>query len=182
MNSVRQVVICSIFSIAGLMVLPGCKHAAVVEKTGSKPVTATVLDEQPANADIKPKADSALQKVPLTLVIENLASATGEVIIGVYGAQNKFPDPKGQLKEYRFKPHGKTLTAKITGLKFGTYALALYQDVNGNGKIDKNLIGIPKEGYAFSNNFKPTIKAPVFNDCSFDYNASANSITMTIIQ
>ena len=35
-------------------------------------------------------------------------------------------------------------------LAFGTYALALFHDVNDNGKLDKNALGIPVEPYAFS--------------------------------
>ena len=60
--------------------------------------------------------------------------------------------------------------------------MAIYQDVDGDGKITKNLIGIPKEPYAFSNNYKPTIKAPSFNDCKFTYSAKSNTVNMKLIQ
>jgi len=129
-----------------------------------------------------PVADTAAKVIPLTLVINKLTSDTAPVIIGVYGTANKFPDPKDQLKEYKFKAHGKTLVAKINDLKLGTYALAIYQDVNSNGKIDKNLIGIPTEVYAFSNNYKPTVKAPSFDNCRFDYTAKNDTVTMNMIK
>jgi uncharacterized protein (DUF2141 family) len=118
----------------------------------------------------------------LTIIVTNLASATGPVIVGVYGTKNKFPDPKDQLKVYTFTPHDTQLTAQITDLPVGTYALAIYQDVNSNGKIDKNLIGIPTEPYAFSKNYKPTIKAPGFKDCCFDYLAQNDTVTMKMIR
>ena len=129
-----------------------------------------------------PSVDTTPQKAPLTLIVNNLRSTTAPVTIGVYGTDNKFPDPKDQLKEYKFTPNGKQLTAKITNLKFGTYALAIYQDVNNNGKIDKTIIGIPTEPYAFSNNYKPTVKAPSFDDCKFEYNAKNNSVTMALLK
>lgn len=119
---------------------------------------------------------------PLTLVIKNLESEDAPIVVGLYGVENKFPDPKDQLKEYRFKPHGKEHTAQIRDLKFGTYALAIYQDVNSNGKIDKNIIGIPTEPYAFSNNYKPTVKAPAFKNCKFDYDSVSNTVTMKMIK
>lgn len=128
----------------------------------------------------KPKT-IATQK-PLTLIIANLKSTTAPVIVSVYGTTSKFPDPHGQLKEYKFKPHGNVLTAKITNLKFGTYAIATYQDENSSGDIDKNFIGMPTEGYAFSKNFKPTVKAPNFDQCRFDYNTTANTLTINMIQ
>ena len=65
---------------------------------------------------------------------------------------------------------------------FGTYALAIYQDVNGNSKIDKNFVGIPTEPYAFSDNYIPRIKAPNFDDCKFEYDAANNTVTMTMIK
>ena len=131
-------------------------------------------------AAAKPKT-IATQK-PLTLIIGNLKSISAPVIVSVYGTTSKFPDPHGQLKEYKFKPHGNVLTAKITNLKFGTYAIATYQDENSSGEIDKNFIGMPTEGYAFSKNFKPTVKAPNFDQCRFDYNKTANTLTINMIQ
>jgi len=53
-------------------------------------------------------------------------------------------------------------------LKAGTYAFSAFIDLNGNGKLDKNLFGMPKEPFCFSNNFKPKFSAPNFEDCSFE--------------
>ncbi len=128
------------------------------------------------------KAKTIATQKPLTLIIGNLKSTSAPVIVSVYGTTSKFPDPHGQLKEYKFKPHGNVLTAKITNLKFGTYAIATYQDENSSGEIDKNFIGMPTEGYAFSKNFKPTVKAPNFDQCRFDYNKTANTLTINMIQ
>lgn len=142
----------------------------------------TSIAEVETESIAKEKATPEIIAPPLTLIIKNLESITAPVVVGVYGTMNKFPDPKDQMKVYKFKPHGKELTAKIKNLKYGEYALAIYQDVNSSGKIDKNFIGIPTEGYAFSNNYKPTVKAPNFDDCKFDYSAKSNTVTMTMIQ
>ena len=164
--------------------LSHCKSSTAPPET-----TATVAADTATNAiaddsekTTAPLADTGNVQAPLTLIVTNLASDTAPVIVGVYGEKNKFPDPKDQLKVYKFKPHGKKLTARITNLKFDTYALAIYQDVNSNGKIDKNLIGIPTEPYAFSNNYKPTIKAPAFNNCKFQDHSTGNTVTMNMIR
>lgn len=86
------------------------------------------------------------------------------------------------MKEYHFKPNADTLTALIDDQKFGTYALAIYQDTKGNGKIAKNMIGIPTDPYAFSKNYRPRTKAPNFDDCKFNYDADNNCVTMTMIK
>jgi uncharacterized protein (DUF2141 family) len=138
-----------------------------------------------ANAeDNKNESDTTKRSVqiPLTLVIKNLESTSAPVVVGLYNPKSKFPDPKGQLKEYHFKPHGNELRATITDQKFGDYAMAIYQDVNSNGKIDKNLVGIPTEPYAFSDNYVPKVKAPSFDNCKFSYNAKNNTVTMTMLK
>lgn len=150
--------------------------------------TIVVEENIPANPEevmdtaVAPKVKPVATQKPLTLIIRNLKSASAPVIVSVYGTNSKFPDPHGQLKEYKFKPHSNVLTAKITNLKFGTYAIATYQDENSSGEIDKNFIGMPTEGYAFSKNFKPTVKAPNFDQCRFDYNTTANTLTINMIQ
>ena len=51
----------------------------------------------------------------------------------------------------------------------GTYAIIAFQDENNNGKLDKNLFGIPKERYGFSNNeFGPHGSKPEFKIAAFD--------------
>lgn len=55
----------------------------------------------------------------------------------------------------------------------GTYAIALFHDAKLTGKMEKNLIGIPQEGYGFSNDAKPhALSAPTFQECAFQHNAS----------
>ncbi|KRO33920.1 MAG: hypothetical protein ABS21_00690 [SAR86 cluster bacterium BACL1 MAG-121105-bin34] len=49
----------------------------------------------------------------------------------------------------------------------GSYAIALFIDLNGNKKIDKNFLGIPKEQYGFSNNAMGTLSAPTFEQAQF---------------
>jgi uncharacterized protein (DUF2141 family) len=49
----------------------------------------------------------------------------------------------------------------------GEYAIAVFVDVNGNGKMDKNFLGIPKEQYGFSNNVMGKMAAPSFEMAKF---------------
>ena len=69
---------------------------------------------------------------------------------------------------------------KKTQLEFnnvpsGTYAIFLFHDTNGNNKMDKNFMGIPKEGYGASQNRLPFASAPSFNENRFTI--SNNTIT-----
>lgn len=49
----------------------------------------------------------------------------------------------------------------------GTYALFVLHDANNNNKMDKNFVGIPKEGYGASRNKLPFAAAPTFEDNKF---------------
>jgi len=141
-----------------------------------------IVVEEKVNDTVVIKKEKVIAKrKPLTLIIKNLRSSTAPVIVSIYGTENEFPEPTGQLKEYKFKAKGNILTAKITDVPFGTYAIALYQDENSNGKIDKNFIGYPTEGFAFSNNFKPTVKAPSFKNCAFSYSKEASTISIKML-
>jgi len=52
-------------------------------------------------------------------------------------------------------------------LPHGEYAITLYVDSNGNKKIDKNFLGIPKEQYGFSNNVMGKMSPPTFDQAKF---------------
>jgi len=62
----------------------------------------------------------------------------------------------------------------------GTYALAVVHDENMNGKLDTNWLGIPKEGYGFSNDVKALLGAPSFSAASFQYDGKTLDLTISL--
>ena len=118
----------------------------------------------------------------LNIEIENLASVNAPVYVSIYGTVNKFLSLKDQLKVFRFIPTGTRLTEQLSGIPHGTYAIATFQDLNGDGKIATNIFGIPTDPYGFSNNFKPKIKAPSFDDCSFEYDDHNDTVSIKMIR
>lgn len=124
-------------------------------------------------------ANVKLQHVALHVTINNLKSETAPVVVAIY--KTHFPYIKGKIKEYKFIPKGKVLHAIIKDLKYGTYAISIYQDTNLSGKFDKNILGLPKEPYAFSNNFVPKIKVPTFDECKFVYDFSSHVVITDLI-
>jgi uncharacterized protein (DUF2141 family) len=62
----------------------------------------------------------------------------------------------------------------------GTYAMAVIHDENMNGKLDTNWLGIPAEGYGFSNDAQGLLGAPPFSKASFPYNGQNIELTMTL--
>jgi uncharacterized protein (DUF2141 family) len=62
----------------------------------------------------------------------------------------------------------------------GTYALAVIHDENRDGELATNLMGMPKEGYGFSNDAKGTLAAPSFEAASFSYNGQSLNMTIAL--
>jgi uncharacterized protein (DUF2141 family) len=62
----------------------------------------------------------------------------------------------------------------------GTYAMVVIHDENMNGKLDTNALGIPKEGYGFSNDAKKFLGTPSFSDASFTYDGQNIDMTMSL--
>lgn len=106
------------------------------------------------------------ESITLNVEIDNVKVAKGKLLIAIYKPSEKFGGGAAAITnmlEVR-STGGQTASFDIEP---GQYALALYHDVNSNGVLDKNFMGIPKEPYGFSRNFRPKFSAPSFKDCSF---------------
>lgn len=58
----------------------------------------------------------------------------------------------------------------------GRYAVTVYNDKNDNGRFDKNWIGMPREPWGVSNNIRPTLRAPRFDEAVIELGPGAHSI------
>ena len=68
----------------------------------------------------------------------------------------------------------------FTNLPYGWYGIFLYHDENGNGKMDKNMMGIPKEAYGFSNNAKGFLGKPDYKDVKFELTSAEKQIVIKL--
>ena len=62
----------------------------------------------------------------------------------------------------------------------GTYALADVHDDNMNGRLDTTWVGIPTEGYGFSNGVKALVGARSFSSASFPYDGRILDPTISL--
>ncbi len=113
----------------------------------------------------------------LVLEVDNINSAVGYIWIGIYDSeQNYLIKEKGIIEGYQVSRTGK-MTLDIHSLPFGSYAIALFHDENGNGKMDRNFIGIPSEPYAFSKKEKSKWRIPRFKEIQFDFSQSGQKLS-----
>lgn len=93
--------------------------------------------------------------------IKNRPHKEGNILIFLYDNSSNYMNPeKGQI--VTLKSEGETIEYTFTDLKEGEYAVILHHDADADGKM-KSILGIPREGFGFSNNIRPTVKAPSFN-------------------
>ena len=60
-----------------------------------------------------------------------------------------------------------TMRFQANGLQRGEYAVRVLHDKNGNGELDTNLVGMPREPWAMSNNAKGNFGPPSWTDVKF---------------
>ncbi|MGV8995128.1 MAG: DUF2141 domain-containing protein [Flavobacterium sp.] len=102
----------------------------------------------------------------VTVDVPNIKGDKGTIQIAVFNKSESFPKVGGEYKLVQFKISDGKSKFTIKDLPDGEYAIAIHHDENSDGKMNTNMIGIPKEGYAFSKNFKPKFSAPKFSDCA----------------
>lgn len=116
-----------------------------------------------------------------TLVISNLDKTKGALYIAWYNKADDFRKADKAVYSKIVPVEDKDAVAvKFEGIANGTYAVAIFFDKNGNGKIDTNMFGIPKEKYGFSNNVYPMMRAATFNESAFVVNSSDASQTIRL--
>lgn len=103
----------------------------------------------------------------LTVTVTNIPGAKGNLLIGLYDSEATFTDDPLAISPKIPVTSSDDVNTTIEGLKPGTYAIAVIQDLNGNGELDRNFLGMPKEPLAFSVISEIPKGKPDFKACSF---------------
>jgi uncharacterized protein (DUF2141 family) len=119
------------------------------------------------------------QSYELKVEVRGIPSGKGKVLVGVYNKAEGFRDKSFAVASAEASARQGILVLSIANLKPGTYALAVFHDENGNGKLDTNFLGIPTESYGFSNDARGSFGPPDFSDCSFSLQGS-KSVQLTL--
>lgn len=103
----------------------------------------------------------AQNNLNLEIEINGLKNNSGRIMLQLLDENNKIISQKmGMITNRSSK-------IIICNLKPGTYAIKYYHDENLDGHLDSNFIGVPSEGYGYSNNVKGKFGEPPFKDILF---------------
>ena len=119
----------------------------------------------PAQAETAPA--TAPHGVTITVSVTGLRSAKGRVMACLMARGDAFPEcQKDPQARPATVPAGSTVQLLFADVPPGRYAISLFHDENGNGRLDKQLI-LPREGYGFSRDAPVRFGPPSFASAAF---------------
>jgi uncharacterized protein (DUF2141 family) len=107
----------------------------------------------------------------LSYIVINLSgmkNTNGKINVALYNSEQTFNDPNQVFRKAFLSATGSAMTINIDSLPAGQYAFGIFHDENDNASIDSNFLGVPQEGFAFSNNAYGSFGPPTWADAKFD--------------
>src|SRR5262245_29190892 len=133
---------------------------------------------------VAPLSAQSAKTGTLTVIVRGAKNPKGNLGLGVFKDVVGFPEDHTKMvarQRIDIDPQSLSGQAVFRDLVYGVYAVSVLHDENSNGKLDKNLIGVPKEGYGISNNPKPMMRAPRFEEAKLVLNSSEQSIEIHLV-
>ncbi len=118
----------------------------------------------------------------LQVKVEYLQNANAPIRLALYDHEQNFLQEGKSVKGVvlQVAAPSKSTIHRETKLPFGSYALAVYQDLNGDGQLNKNKLGIPTEPYGFSNNVKSKWRSPKFAEAAFAFQRDEQQVNIVL--
>ncbi|MBF6568595.1 MAG: DUF2141 domain-containing protein [Candidatus Binataceae bacterium] len=116
----------------------------------------------------------------LQIVVAGLRNNSGKVVCTLWHSAQGFPRDDTNAQTTSVPIENRSATCSFPALPAGAYAAVAYHDENNNGKFDTNWMGLPLEGYGFSNNVSISWRPPNFKEAGFHYDGAKQQITIRI--
>tara|TARA_R110000850_G_scaffold277086_1_gene422508 strand:+ start:255907 stop:256335 length:429 start_codon:yes stop_codon:yes gene_type:complete len=121
-----------------------------------------------------------MQSQQLEVRVTGIEPDKGVIRVCLFDKEEHFFNKAGECKVKPAPTDGHTISVRFENdFNKVKYAIAVYQDINNNGKLDRNWMGIPTEPYGFSNNPSTFFGPPSFHKAAFEI-AGKTSITIKL--
>ena len=117
----------------------------------------------------------------LVVHIDGFRNQKGDAGLSVFNSADGWPEDNTKAFAHGPHPFSGTATAITLQVPPGRYALVALHDENSNHKLDKNMFGIPKEGFGFSNNPHVMLSAPSFDTAAIPVACPTTETTIHLI-
>lgn len=146
---------------------------AVLGATSARPAAA---------ADVDPACTGAADEVRLQLRVQGLRSSKGNITVTVYPDDaDRFLAKGGKLLRVRLPAAAPVTRGCVRVPAAGHYEISVYHDENDDRHFGRSLLGLPAEGYGFSNNPKSLIGLPSFEAVRFPAAAGDNPLAIDLV-
>ena len=154
------------------------RHApSTSTRTHSRLLLSALLSPLIAAAFSLPMTASAAE---LLVRITGLSEPLGQVGCSLFAGQAGFPMDNAGARQLWQAADAKGVTCRYSDVPEGTYAVSIGHDLNGNKRVDTNFIGLPTEQWGVSNNVRPNLRAPRFDEAMFKVAADAKEVVIDI--
>ena len=134
-----------------------------------------------ASGDKSTGAPGKVDAGQLSVALRSVRNSKGKVGCVLFRGPKGFPmKPKKALRRTWCSIKDHEATCRFPAVPQGKYAAVCIHDENGNGKLDTNWIGYPKEGTVASNHAKGRLGPPSFEDASFTLGARPKTLRLKI--
>ncbi len=132
-------------------------------------------------APAPPVRPAAAGTATLVVDVEGLKDDAGQVHAALHATADGYPTrPETALRQADVPILAGRARVVFEGLAPGGYAVAVYHDENGNGRLDSGFLGIPTEGLGASNDAKGFMGPPSFEKARVELKPGENRIVVHV--
>lgn len=128
-----------------------------------------------------PAQATSTELCKLLVHIDGFRNQKGDAGVTVFTSRDGWPENNNKAFIHGGHPFSGDKTTVELQLPPGRYAIAVLHDENSNHRLDRNMIGFPKEGFGFSNNPKVGLSAPSFDTASMEVTCPVTQATIHLI-
>ena len=103
----------------------------------------------------------------LTITIENIEQNQGRIMLQILSGAAEFEGRAEPVAKMILRARTGRMRISTSNLPEGHYAVRVMHDINNNDELDSNIVGLPIEPYAFSNNAVGNFGPPQWKDAKF---------------
>ena len=107
----------------------------------------------------------------LTVNFQSVRNTGGQLYYSLYNTEDSYNKEQNEALSGQIAAQEGTDTLVLHHLKPGFYALTAFHDENGNGKLDTNFLGQPKEQFGISNITRTLWSKPKWDEVKFEVKA-----------
>ena len=129
----------------------------------------TAADEDEATPTQESEANSeelATELTKVTVIVENVKVDEGPVYLQFFEGETAYKEGRGTLQNV-LEPKSDSVQLAVD-VKPGEYSIAVFQDTNEDGQLNRNFMGIPREPWGMSNNAPARFGPPQWSDMRFE--------------